>query len=144
MGKENKGKGGVVVNLCGISGICPYPQAPTYAATQHGILGLSRSFGDALHRERSGIRVVSLLTGLTQTDFLKGIEKRGMTPFLGQEIAKFVANGKKQNAHACGQALVHLIKCGPNGSVWAINGSRLFELNIPKWTTYRKLAAQYI
>lgn len=87
---------------------------------------------------------MQLVTGFTQTDFIKGVDKKGMTPHLSQELVQIVSKAKKQNAEACGQALVHVIKCAENGSVWVIEGSRLFELKMPEWSSYSKLAAQYI
>ncbi|KAI4471339.1 15-hydroxyprostaglandin dehydrogenase [nad(+)] [Holotrichia oblita] len=144
IGREGSGRGGVVVNLCGMQALQPLYGAPTFSATQSGILGLSRSFGHPYHNQKSGVRVLQLVTGFTQTDFIKGMDRKGMTPQLSQELVQIVSKAKKQNAEACGQALVHVIRCGANGSVWVIEGSRLFELTIPNWDSYRKLAAQYI
>lgn len=117
VGREGGGKGGVVVNLSGIQAIQPLHAAPTFTATQLGIVGLTRSFGHPYHQSKSGVRVVQLLTGYTQTEFIKGLERKAMTPQLGQELAQFVAKAKKQNPEVCGQALIHLIRCAPNGSI---------------------------
>ncbi|GJQ71202.1 hypothetical protein Trydic_g1099 [Trypoxylus dichotomus] len=144
VGKEGSGKGGVVVNLCGTHGLHPHYTLPTFSATQSGILGLTRSFGHPFHDQKSGVRVVQLVTGYTQTDFIKSLERKGMTPQLSQELSQHVAKAKKQSAEACGQALIHLIRCAPTGSVWVIEGSRLFELKIPHWSSYSTLTAQYI
>jgi 15-hydroxyprostaglandin dehydrogenase (NAD) len=45
MGKDEGGKGGVVVNISSIVGLAPFPGAPIYAATKHAVIGLNRSFG---------------------------------------------------------------------------------------------------
>jgi len=45
MGKDEGGKGGVVVNTASIAGLRPTATLPVYVATKHAVIGLSRSFG---------------------------------------------------------------------------------------------------
>jgi len=45
MGKDEGGKGGVVVNISSILGLAPYAGCPVYVATKHAVIGLTRSFG---------------------------------------------------------------------------------------------------
>ena len=45
MGKDEGGKGGVVVNMSSIAGLSPYAGQPIYVATKHAVGGLTRSFG---------------------------------------------------------------------------------------------------
>jgi 15-hydroxyprostaglandin dehydrogenase (NAD) len=45
MGKEEGGKGGVVVNMSSLLGLRGFAALPVYAATKHAVIGLSRSFG---------------------------------------------------------------------------------------------------
>jgi NAD(P)-dependent dehydrogenase (short-subunit alcohol dehydrogenase family) len=45
MGKDEGGKGGVVVNISSIVGLGPYEGFPIYVATKHAVIGLTRSFG---------------------------------------------------------------------------------------------------
>jgi 15-hydroxyprostaglandin dehydrogenase (NAD) len=45
MGKDEGGKGGVVVNMASIAGLRPTATFPVYVATKHAVIGLSRSFG---------------------------------------------------------------------------------------------------
>ena len=45
MGKDEGGKGGVVVNIASIAGLAPFAPCPVYVATKHAIVGLTRSFG---------------------------------------------------------------------------------------------------
>ena len=144
IGKEGGGKGGVVLNIAGVMGLEPLPPAPTYSACHHAIVGLSRGFGDTMHVAKSGVRVVQLLAGCTRTDLYKNVEKKGMTDFLGAELHNWVEKAKKQSPDAVGQAAVHAISCGSSGSVWVVEGSRLFGLKIPQWHTFGTLAAQYI
>jgi 15-hydroxyprostaglandin dehydrogenase (NAD) len=45
MGKDEGGKGGVVVNIASNLGLAPLAGSPVYVATKHAVVGLTRSFG---------------------------------------------------------------------------------------------------
>ena len=45
MGKDEGGKGGVVVNIASVVGLAPFAASPVYVATKHAVIGLTRSFG---------------------------------------------------------------------------------------------------
>jgi 15-hydroxyprostaglandin dehydrogenase (NAD) len=45
MGKDEGGKGGVMVNIASVVGLAPLPGCPVYVATKHAVIGLTRSFG---------------------------------------------------------------------------------------------------
>jgi len=45
MGKDEGGKGGVVVNIASTAGLVPFTGCPVYVATKHAVIGLTRSFG---------------------------------------------------------------------------------------------------
>ncbi|KAK4876765.1 hypothetical protein RN001_009271 [Aquatica leii] len=136
VGKEGLGNGGVVVNVAGIGGIDPVPPAPTLSAAEHAIVGLSKSFGNSIHTDKSGIRVVCFCPGFTATNFLKNLTSKGMTSLLGRELEILMNKSKKQGPDPCGHAVVHLIRHGDNGSVWVCEGAKLYCLKIPKRKAY--------
>jgi 15-hydroxyprostaglandin dehydrogenase (NAD) len=45
MGKDEGGKGGVVVNIASTAGLAPFAGCPVYVATKHAVIGFTRSFG---------------------------------------------------------------------------------------------------
>ena len=55
MGKDEGGKGGVVVNIASIAVVCPFASSPIYAATKHAVIGLTRSFGVSTARSNVDI-----------------------------------------------------------------------------------------
>jgi len=59
MGKDEGGKGGVVVNLSSIGGLVPFAGCPVYIATKHAVIGLTRSFG--VSTEYCNVRIVHTL-----------------------------------------------------------------------------------
>jgi len=55
MGKDEGGKGGVVVNTASVLGLIPAAGAPVYTATKHAMIGLTRSFGVSTAYSNVGI-----------------------------------------------------------------------------------------
>jgi len=45
MGKDEGGKGGLVINIASNLGLDPIAGSPVYVATKHAVIGLTRSFG---------------------------------------------------------------------------------------------------
>lgn len=133
-----------MINISGIYGLDPLPEAPTYAASQHAILGLSRSFGDPQHEKRSGIRVITLCPGFTKTKILCNLDQKGMTDLMGRDLQLKADNATMQKKDACGEAVLYLIKYGATKSVWVVEGSRLFHVERPKRKDCSTLVAQFL
>ena len=69
--------GGVIVNTASIAGLTTYLPDPVYAASKHGVVGLTRAL--AFLRDEANIRVNCLCPGVVDTPLLtKGFE--GLTP----------------------------------------------------------------
>lgn len=67
-----------------------------------------------------------------------------MTELMGQELQKKVENGKLQKRDACGDAVVHIVKYAATGTVWIVDGSRLFLVKRPKRDKCSQLVAQFL
>ncbi|XP_046751400.1 peroxisomal hydratase-dehydrogenase-epimerase-like [Diprion similis] len=133
MGKENGGKGGIIVNIASIAGLLPVTIFPIYAATKHAIIGLSKSFGQPYHYEKNGVRFVTICPSATNTQLitksggriLKSIvdekEHSRMLPHFGDQAPEFVAN-----------EVMKVVRNGNNGSSWLIaDGKPAYEVDIP-------------
>jgi NAD(P)-dependent dehydrogenase (short-subunit alcohol dehydrogenase family) len=55
MGKDEGGKGGVVINISSIAGLAPFAGSPIYVATKHAVIGLTRSFAVSTEYNNVGI-----------------------------------------------------------------------------------------
>ncbi|GFW13151.1 15-hydroxyprostaglandin dehydrogenase [Trichonephila clavipes] len=71
MGKSNGGKGGFVVNIASIAGLLPESALPVYAASKHGIVGLTRSYGRPYHFKKEGVTFAALCPSFINTDLLR-------------------------------------------------------------------------
>lgn len=67
-----------------------------------------------------------------------------MTEIMGRELQKKVEKAMMQKRDACGEAIVHLVKYAATGTVWVVDGSRLFYVNRPKRDKHSKLVAQFL
>ncbi|XP_054717011.1 15-hydroxyprostaglandin dehydrogenase [NAD(+)]-like [Uloborus diversus] len=79
MSKTNGGKGGVVINTSSILGFVPYSALPSYVASKHALIGLTRSFGLPYHFSRDGITFSALCPSLMKTNILKSMNENSLT-----------------------------------------------------------------
>lgn len=70
MGKNNGGKGGVIVNIASILGLQELPGCPIYVGTKHFVVGFNRSFGSSFHYSRTGIKFLTMCPGVTDTPLI--------------------------------------------------------------------------
>jgi NAD(P)-dependent dehydrogenase (short-subunit alcohol dehydrogenase family) len=68
--------GGAVVNVASVAGLVGFPAHAAYAASKHGVVGLTRTA--ALEYARRGVRVNALCPGFTRTPMVDRIT--GATP----------------------------------------------------------------
>lgn len=144
MSKEESGAGGVILNFSGLHGIKPLYPAPTLSASGHGVIGLSRSFGHQYNFKSTGVRIVTLCPGITNTSFIKGAERRTLTERMGSQLHILLSKVKRQKADVCARSALHVLRHGESGSVWVVEGSKLYSLKIPEWKTYRTLESQLL
>ncbi len=72
------GSGGVIVNVASIAGLQGFPKHPAYAASKHGVIGLTRTA--ALEYIRRGVRINALCPGFTHTPMVQAMFDAGLPP----------------------------------------------------------------
>jgi len=138
MGKDQGGKGGVVVNIASILGLAPLAGAPVYVATKHAVIGLTRSFGLPYHFDRTGVRVVAMCPGVTDTPLISEAHRRQLQEDWGDEAGRELDELPKQKPESVAKGMIHLIEKGSSGSIWVAEGGEpVYEVNIPDRQTLR-------
>ncbi|XP_072931519.1 15-hydroxyprostaglandin dehydrogenase [NAD(+)]-like [Epargyreus clarus] len=128
MRKDKSGNGGTIINLSSIYGLTVQQHFPDYHATKFGVIGFSKSLGHEFNFSRSGVRVVVLCPGWTNTtersDKLRFDEEE-----LRESLMEIVKEVVWQTAETVGKAAVELFEKALSGTVWKIeNGEPLTEV----------------
>ena len=67
--------GGVIVNIASVAGLSGFPRHAAYAASKHGVVGLTRTA--ALEYGKKGVRINALCPGFTMTPMVQRMIDHG-------------------------------------------------------------------
>ncbi|KAJ8983044.1 hypothetical protein NQ317_013249 [Molorchus minor] len=140
-GKEQRGKGGVIVNIASILGLQKLAGCPIYVGTKHFVVGLDRSFGTPYFYDLTGIRFLTMCPGVTDTPLISRADRFALQgyPGLGQLLAQELGALPAQPPANVAKGMFNLITQGENGSVWVSEGNEpAYEVQIPDRKSIRK------
>ncbi|KAF2902910.1 hypothetical protein ILUMI_03276 [Ignelater luminosus] len=142
MSKKTGGNGGVIINMSSIVALQATPACPIYSGTKNFVIGFSRSLGDFYHYNRTGVKVITLCPGVTDTAQPAQAES-SLSHFLFPELrnlfVKEVVNVPRQPASSVGLAATSLITKANSGTVWVAEDNKpAYEIIFPDRTTLRK------
>ncbi|XP_011496896.1 PREDICTED: 15-hydroxyprostaglandin dehydrogenase [NAD(+)]-like [Ceratosolen solmsi marchali] len=130
MGKDFGGKGGVIVNVASVLGLEAFPQLPIYSATNHAVIAFSRSYSLPYHYQRTGVRIIVLCQGLTESSMLENLKKNEFIP-RPDDLSEIIKDIHPQRAESAAHALVYVIRCAQNGSIWITeDGKPVYEIQM--------------
>uniref|UniRef100_A0A7R9F9K7 15-hydroxyprostaglandin dehydrogenase [NAD(+)] n=1 Tax=Timema bartmani TaxID=61472 RepID=A0A7R9F9K7_9NEOP len=121
MGKNNNHHGGIVVNNASIVGLQTLHGAPV----------------------QTGIRVVALCPGVTETVLVTDARGKQYNPDWGKEAERLLSSLPTQSTSVTGLAFVDLIRYAPSGTIWVIENSQLLRADLPDRHSYSTVAAKY-
>ncbi|XP_046751399.1 15-hydroxyprostaglandin dehydrogenase [NAD(+)]-like [Diprion similis] len=134
MGKDKGGKGGTLVNVASVAGLIPSQPFPIYHGTKHAVVGISRSFGHPYHYDRSGVRVLTMCPGATETQLITEAGGRMLDIVEKQELFDLLDSIPSQTPESVAKGLMQIIKVGKSGSVWMVDGGEpAWEVDIPDY-----------
>ncbi|XP_069687845.1 15-hydroxyprostaglandin dehydrogenase [NAD(+)]-like [Periplaneta americana] len=140
MGKDKGGNGGVVVNTSSLAGLIESPVMPVYCATKYGINGLTRSFGTEYIWNLTGVRVAAICPGYTATedDHTSSSPITIREEWMPRLLESVKELGEPQKAENVSKSVLHIIREGPNGSLWVcINNEPAYQIKIPSYEAMR-------
>jgi NAD(P)-dependent dehydrogenase (short-subunit alcohol dehydrogenase family) len=94
---------GVIVNVASVAGLGGFPRHSAYAASKHGVIGLTRSA--ALEYARKGIRINALCPGFTLTPMVQGMLDAGLPV---EELTARVPAGRLGTAEEMADTVLYL------------------------------------
>ncbi|XP_072390303.1 15-hydroxyprostaglandin dehydrogenase [NAD(+)]-like [Diabrotica undecimpunctata] len=140
MGKNNGGKGGVVVNISSIAGLAPMDILPVYSGTKHFVLGFTGSLASPFFYDLTGVSFRVICPGATNTRLIGiGIENT-LKDFSGYR--EYVEAGfsalMSQSPNVVAKCMIKAVTEGENGSVWNPEDNQIHEIKFPDRFYLRK------
>ncbi|XP_054726557.1 alcohol dehydrogenase 1-like [Anastrepha obliqua] len=127
MDKNQKGRGGVIVNIASVLGLEPCPPAAVYCASKFGVMGFSRSLGHPYYFEHTGVAVVTFCPGLTDTPLKNNIGSKYTFDY-SKEIGEKLNSSKTQKPEVCGAHLAQVAELQDNGGIYISNQGTLTKV----------------
>lgn len=127
MGKDNGGKGGTIVNVSSLVSLFPFPPLPVYAACKAAVNHFTRSFGHETYFDKSGVRVICICPGLTETQMSQELIPEALMAdaFLIDSWKHLTEITYLQKAESVAHGLLWVLENGKSGSVWAVDKDEL-------------------
>ncbi|KAL6444257.1 hypothetical protein ACFW04_001872 [Cataglyphis niger] len=139
MGRDTGGHGGVLVNVSQHTDIRNTAQLPVYTATKHAVIGLSESLSDPYHYEKTGVTVITLCPGLTETALTVDSPNKLLSRVMKADFVKNLEQFSIQTPYVVAQGLMTILRIGESGSIWVIeNGRAPYEIYVPNPQTLRR------
>ena len=112
--------GGVIVNIASVAGLIGFPRHPAYAASKHGVVGLTKTA--ALEYGKKGIRINALCPGFTLTPMVQHMIDAGLP---AETLAARVPLGRIGTAEEVAATILYLCSSASafmSGHALAIDG----------------------
>ncbi|XP_055604393.1 uncharacterized protein LOC129752646 [Uranotaenia lowii] len=132
MGKHKSGSGGAVVNISSVAGIEPADFGAVYSATKYGIVGFTRALGSKDVFERTGVKIVAICPGSTDTGLFDEFKQESFSvtfPWLKAKQMAVMDQTFLQPASAVGKGVVQLVNGAESGSVWISKDNKILAVN---------------
>jgi NAD(P)-dependent dehydrogenase (short-subunit alcohol dehydrogenase family) len=99
-----KARGGAIVNVASVNGVCPAPFQGIYSITKAGIIAMTKSFAKELAPYH--IRVNALLPGLTDTKFSSALTQN---PDILKAVLPMIPMGRIAKPEEMAGAVLYLV-----------------------------------
>ncbi|KAJ0177499.1 hypothetical protein K1T71_007508 [Dendrolimus kikuchii] len=118
---DKGGKGGTILNMASIYGFTIDAFMVYYKASKFAVFGFSKSLGHAYNYEVSGVRVIVLCPGLTNTNMRASVE-----PWAEHKdgLKKMMLNVEGQTPDEVGKAAVDIFENAASGTGYVIEAGK--------------------
>ncbi|XP_063829206.1 15-hydroxyprostaglandin dehydrogenase [NAD(+)]-like [Ostrinia nubilalis] len=127
MSKEEGGKGGTIINVSSALGFTRFPFLPIYSGCKAGILHFSYSIAMDPFHDQTGVRIIIMCYGGTDTPLLHNMDKLSYNEKRGEEMNSTIDPETIQRPESAIKGLVEAFKRGSNGTIWFSAANRPVE-----------------
>ncbi|XP_052737557.1 15-hydroxyprostaglandin dehydrogenase [NAD(+)] [Bicyclus anynana] len=118
MRKDQGGKGGVIMNMSSIAALYIDPLLPIYFGTKSYVLQFSSCLGLPEYYNRTGVRVIAICFGATDTTLLKKEKLGNFDKLIEKDLEGNIRKHVYQKVESAAIGVVESLKKGASGSTW--------------------------
>ncbi|CAG4908145.1 unnamed protein product [Colias eurytheme] len=123
MRKDKSGRGGTIVNIASIAGLIQNPFLPVYNGTKSAVIQFSNCIGAQENYEKTGVKVVTICYGATNTSLLSKQKLQGFCD-LYEDMDDVVKQFPAQSVEDAAKGLVEACKRGESASTWLVTNGQ--------------------
>ncbi|XP_063625800.1 15-hydroxyprostaglandin dehydrogenase [NAD(+)]-like isoform X3 [Cydia splendana] len=142
MRKDEGGAGGTIVNIASVAALRPTGCFPIYCGSKAAVLHFSQSLSQAPFEEETGIRVLTICLGPTDTAIMKNLAEKRYDKKFGDLLLNRITEDSLQKTEPAVAAFNTMFKHASNGSVWLSEDNQPVEDITPKIQTFYKSFAK--
>ncbi|XP_045485027.1 15-hydroxyprostaglandin dehydrogenase [NAD(+)] isoform X5 [Pieris rapae] len=127
MRTDRSGRGGIIMNISSIAALMPNRFMPIYCAAKSAVLQFSICIGAQENYEKTGVKVMTMCYGATDTSLLSKEKIKAFDEELSDELWEFIKQFPLQSANSAATGLIDACKRGDSGSIWLVNDNKPAE-----------------
>ncbi|XP_028030462.1 15-hydroxyprostaglandin dehydrogenase [NAD(+)]-like [Bombyx mandarina] len=127
MRKDHGGKGGTIINISSIVGLFQASLLPVYASTKSAVLQFSTCLGMEPHYSHSGVRVLTLCFGCTDTTLFSSNKLGAFDKETEMLLEDSIGTLPMQKPDSAVNGLLDAYRDGKSGSTWLITADKPAE-----------------
>ncbi|CAH4030165.1 unnamed protein product [Pieris brassicae] len=117
MRTDEGGAGGTIINIASTAAIFKLPTMPVYCGSKMAVLHFSQSLAEPPFFERTGVRILTMCPGPTDTPLLHNLLDRAFDKKFAEEFYA-ATQPNTQKVESAVNAVVKMYKEGDCGSIW--------------------------
>ncbi|CAH0720421.1 unnamed protein product, partial [Brenthis ino] len=118
MRKDEGGQGGTIINISSSAAIVRVSIIPIYCGTKSAVLHFGRSISSPKFNSDTGIRILTICLGATDTELLHNLEHKTFDDKTSKAILSQINNLYEQRIESAVAAFLKMYREGAAGSVW--------------------------
>ncbi|CAH0406627.1 unnamed protein product [Chilo suppressalis] len=127
MRKDRAGKGGTIINISAMAALVRIPFVPIYSATKSAVLHFSNSLGMEPTYSRTGVRVLTVCFGFTDTTILHSNKFGLFEPEQKKFLMEHLKEARMQKVDSAARGMLEVFKKGESASTWLIDADKPAE-----------------